>query len=208
MARWVTVFVVAAVALGANAAWAQETSGAGRWEITGFPGGGLLFTEGSRDTGEPDFGNYALGASLTYNLNRYWGIEGEVGGGIGIDQRLTFNDGRPSIPDASPPDMFAYNGSVLLYPLTNERRFAAYVTGGVGGLTILEKVGLGVDDNTTFLTGNAGAGVKAYFGRWSVRGDYRFLIVDAKNDAPAFFGRADTRYGHRIYGGLVFGFGW
>jgi len=159
MGRWLTALLVAAtVAFGAGTASAQETTGASRWEVTGFPGGGILFTEGSENTGEPDFSNYALGGSLTYNWNQFWGIEGEAGAGIGIDQRLSFNDGRPSVGDASPPNMFAYNANAL-------------------------------------------------FGRWGVRGDYRFIAIDSKTDAPAFFGRADTRYGHRVYGGLIFGFG-
>ena len=35
-----------------------------------------------------------------------------------------------------------------------------------------------------------------------LRGDYRFVAVRSKDDAPSFFGQ-DTRYGHRIYGGVV-----
>jgi len=33
-------------------------------------------------------------------------------------------------------------------------------------------------------------------------GDYRFLIVRSDDDAPLFFGR-ETRYGHRVTGGLL-----
>ncbi|MBI1875943.1 MAG: hypothetical protein HYS05_18930, partial [Acidobacteria bacterium] len=47
---------------------------------------------------------------------------------------------------------------------------------------------------------------KWYFGRWGIRGDYRFIAINSKDGAPAFFGR-DDRYGHRAYGGLIFGFG-
>ena len=56
----------------------------------------------------------------------------------------------------------------------------------------------------TFLTGNVGGDVKWYAsnGRWGLRGDYRFTAVRDKDDAPSFFGR-DTRYGHRVYGGLI-----
>ncbi|MBI4263464.1 MAG: outer membrane beta-barrel protein [Acidobacteria bacterium] len=207
MARWATALVVAAVAFGVSAASAQETTGAATWEITGFPGGGILFTEGSDNTGEPDFGNYALGGSLTYNINQYWGIEGEFGAGLGIDQRINFNDGRASIGDVSPPDMIAYNANALFYPFKNDRRFVPYVTGGAGGLTMFQEDEVGFDDDETFFTGNAGGGVKWYFGNWGVRGDYRFIAIKSKDDAPAFFANADTRYGHRVYGGLVFGFG-
>lgn len=97
MGRWLTALVVAMVAFGPSAASALERAeGAKRWEVTGFPGGGILFTEGSDDADEPDFGDYALGASLTYNWNRWnrhWGIEGEVGGGLGVDQRIGFRRG-------------------------------------------------------------------------------------------------------------------
>jgi hypothetical protein len=34
------------------------------------------------------------------------------------------------------------------------------------------------------------------------RGDYRFGITRSTDDAPEFFGR-DTRYSHRIYGGVI-----
>jgi hypothetical protein len=88
MGRRLTALVVATVALGASAASAQETTGASLWEITGFPGGGILFTEGSRDSNEVDFADYALGGSLTYNFNSYWASKGEFGGGLGIDQRI------------------------------------------------------------------------------------------------------------------------
>ena len=71
---------------------------------------------------------------------------------------------------------------------------------------MFEKNEVGFDDDETFFTSNAGAGVKWLFGRWAVRGDYRFVAINSNDDAPAFFGR-DNRYGHRVYGGLLFGFG-
>jgi hypothetical protein len=37
-------------------------------------------------------------------------------------------------------------------------------------------------------------------------GDYRLFAIDSEDDPPAFFGR-ENRYGHRVYGGLLFGFG-
>ena len=44
--------------------------------------------------------------------------------------------------------------------------------------------------------------VRKYAGRWGLRGDYRFIGVRSKNDAPAFFGQ-ETRYGHRVYGAVL-----
>jgi hypothetical protein len=59
-----------------------------------------------------------------------------------------------------------------------------------------------VTGTETFLTGNVGAGLKWYRGRWGLRGDYRFMAVQSKDDAPEFFGR-ETRYGHRFYGAVL-----
>ena len=198
MRRWVQAFTVFSAVLAAGAASAQErAAGAGRLEVSAFPGGGILFTEGSSD---PDFGNYALGASLTYHINRYWGVEGEVGGAFGVDQSLTFRTGKRSV---TPPNTLAYNGNVLVYPTGSDRRVIPYATGGAGGLTMFERRSVGVDDRTTFFSGNVGGGVKYYINdRWGLRGDYRFFAVKSKDDAPAFFGH-DTRYGHRLYGGII-----
>ena len=68
------------IAFTAAIASAQEGSvGAGRVEIGAFPGGGMFFMKSSNGN-EPAFGNYALGGSLTVNLNRWVGLEGEGGG--------------------------------------------------------------------------------------------------------------------------------
>jgi len=84
----------------------------------------------------------------------------------------------------------------------NRSSVVPYVTGGVGALTVFETADLGVNDAETFLTGNVGGGVKWYAGRWGLRGDYRFVGVQSKDDAPAFFGQ-ETRYGHRVYGAVI-----
>ena len=44
--------------------------------------------------------------------------------------------------------------------------------------------------------------MKWYAGRWGLRGDYRFIGVRSKDDAPEFFGR-ENRFGHRVYGALL-----
>src|SRR6266850_2201313 len=101
------------------------------------------------------------------------------------------------------PNSLGYTGNVVL-SLPTHSSFVPYVTGGVGGLTMFEKAGLGINSAETFLTGNAGGGVKWYApnGRWGLRGDYRFMATQSKDDAPAFFGQ-DTRYGHRVYGAVI-----
>jgi hypothetical protein len=79
-----------------------------------------------------------------------------------------------------------------------------YGTGGIGGLTMFERPEVGVHSDETFLATNVGGGAKWYSGnnRWGLRGDYRFAITRSKDDAPEFFGR-DTRYIHRVYGGVI-----
>jgi hypothetical protein len=183
---------------GAPAANAQEiTPGAGRLEISIIPAGGVFFTENT-DPQEPGFGNYDLGAAVGVNFNRHLGVEGEVSGALGITQSLQFGS---ATADHRTPHLLNYSGN-LVVSLPTRSGIVPYVTGGAGGLSVFEQASLGIADATTFFTGNVGAGVKWYSGRWGLRGDYRFIGVQSKDDAPEFFGR-DTRYGHRVYGAVL-----
>jgi hypothetical protein len=183
---------------GVDRASAQESApGPGTVEVTVIPGGATFFT--NKGNG-PSFGNYNLGGALAYNINRVVGIEGEVSSSIGISQNLT--DGGFSGKQKT-PNTVSYTGNLVLSAPTHSS-VVPYATGGVGGLTMLQKASLGISSTETFLTGNVGGGVKWYApnGRWGLRGDYRFIAVRSKDDASSFFGQ-DTRYGHRIYGAVV-----
>lgn len=194
--RLIAVLIIFGFASGL--AQAQEaTSGPPRLEVSIFPGGGTFFSEGS-DTGASDFGNYSLGGALTFNFSRYVGVEAEVSGILGITQDLT-RGGLTS--NLKSPDMVNYTGNVV-FSLPNTSSVVPYVTAGVGGLTLLDKASLDINDPETFLTENVGGGVKWYAGRWGLRADYRFIAVNSKDDAPAFWGN-DVRYGHRVYGGII-----
>jgi hypothetical protein len=199
MMRWIAVLaVVVAGIVGSNRAYAQEVaSGAGRVEVSIIPAGGVFFTERT-ETNEPSFGNYDLGGAVAVNFNRFVGVEGEVSGALGITQDLQLG-GLTS--NTRTPNILNYSGNVVV-SAANRSSVVPYVTGGVGGFSLFEKAGLGIDGTETFLTGNVGAGVKWYAGRWGLRGDYRFIGVQSKDDAPSFFGR-DTRYGHRVYGAVL-----
>jgi opacity protein-like surface antigen len=202
MRRWIAVVLAAVAFVGTGQAHAQDLApGPGTAEVTIIPGGGIFFTEGE-DTQGPSFGNYDLGGSMTYNLNRYIGIEGEVSGALGISQDLQFG-GLTS--DVKTPNLLNYSGNVVV-SFPTQSSVVPYVTGGVGGLSLFEKPSLGINDTETFLTGNVGGGVKWYSGRWGLRGDYRFVTVRSKDDAPDFFGQ-ETRYGHRVYGGVILNVG-
>jgi len=200
MTRWmaslfvaITVFVV-----GAGSASAQEANaGPGRLEVSIIPAGGVFFTERT-ETSEPSFGNYDLGGAVAVNFNRYVGVEGEVSGALGISQDFQFGG---LTANQRTPNILNYSGNVVV-SAANRSSVVPYVTGGIGGLSLFEKAALGINNTETFLTGNVGAGVKWYAGRWGLRGDYRFIGVQSKDDAPSFFGR-DTRYGHRVYGAVI-----
>ncbi len=166
-------------------------------EVTLIPAGGTFFT--AKGAG-PEFGNYSYGGAVTYNINRFVGVEGEVGGTAGISQSLTV--GSLGLT-ARTPNTLTYNGNVVVSAPTRHS-VVPFITGGVGGLTMYQRAELAVNSTTTFLTGNVGGGIKWYAPsrRWGLRADYRFLAVRANDQAPAFFGQ-ETRYGHRVYGGVV-----
>ena len=209
MRRSIPVFFLLAFVFGASFALAQERAvGAGRFEVGAFPGGGVLFTKPADKT-EPNFSDYALGVTGAYNITRLVGFEGEIGAGVGITQKMDFSAG--TFENHKSPHMLAYNGSVVVHPMGKDRTWVPYVTGGVGGLTVMKRddlLDLGLARTETFFTGNAGGGLKWFAKRyWGVRGDYRFFAVNNKTTATSFFGLNDVRHGHRAYGGLVFTFG-
>ena len=72
------VIFVLLVVLSASVAYAQEGAGAGRIEVSAFPGGGVFFGTSANEA-EADFGNYTVGAAFTWNFNRWVGIEGDEG---------------------------------------------------------------------------------------------------------------------------------
>jgi hypothetical protein len=181
---------------GTGTAFAQDAApGPGVAEIALIPAGTTFFTEGKTTDG-PSFGNYDLGAAVAGNFNRFIGVEGEVSGQIGVSQQL-----GNLLPDTRTPSLLNFSGNVVVNA-ANGSSVVPYVTGGMGGLTMFEKPSLGVDRTETYLTGNVGGGVKWYAGRWGLRGDYRFIAVQSKDDAPAFFGQ-EARYGHRVYGAVL-----
>jgi hypothetical protein len=191
--------LLAATMFGIGSAYAQEVgAGAGRIEIGAFPGGAIVFMQ-SADGNEPSFGNYALGASLAVNVNRWVGFEGDGGGTIGI--RQAFDVGAKAFSDQRTPGMWSYNGNVVVHPRGSNRSVVPYGTAGIGGLTMCPCGGvddLGITKYETYLTGNVGGGLKWFSTRrFGVRGDYRLFMVKNKDTAPLFFGN-QNRYGHRV----------
>ena len=202
MTRWIAVLLAVVGLVGTGEAYAQEAApGPGVVQVTIIPGGATFFTEG-KDAKGPSFGNYDLGAGVAVNFNRFVGIEGEVSGALGIAQDLQFGGLTSNLKT---PNLLNYSGNVVVYA-PNRSSVVPYVTGGVGGLSAFERAEVGINSTETFLTGNVGGGVNWYAGRWGLRGDYRFVAIRSKDDAPAFFGQ-ETRYGHRVYGGVLLNVG-
>jgi len=165
-------------------------------EVTYMPAGaGYIASKGNA----PSFGNYGFGTAAAFRVNRVIGIEGELAAMIATTSDLQFGD----LPDnIKAPNALGYTANVIVSPWGGHA-FSPYAAGGVGGLTMFARPALMLDDET-FLVGNVGGGVKWYSGnnRWGLRGDYRFVANRSKDDAPVFFGQ-DTRYIHRVYGGVI-----
>src|SRR5262245_3820537 len=84
MTRSIALLVAGLAIVGADRASAQSVAPApGTLDVTLIPAGGTFFT--STDTA-PSFGNYTLGAGVTYNITRLVGVEGEVDGTLGRSQ--------------------------------------------------------------------------------------------------------------------------
>lgn len=205
--RRALIALVAAVPFVFGTALAQERPDAARFEIGAFPVGGVFFSE-SPSAVEPAFGNFALGATLTYNVNRWIAFEGEVGNAIGIRQGLTWED--RTVTDTLSPCLYAYSGGLIIHPFTGNHAVVPYAAVGAGGMTLLDTedvASLNLGGNSTYFVVNTGGGLKWYaHSRWGLRGDYRLMVVDDKAEGPAFFADGRARFGHRVYGGLLFFF--
>jgi hypothetical protein len=202
MKGWIAVLVAVVGLAGATNTFAQEArSGMGTVVVTIIPAGGTFFTEG-KDTKGPSFGNYGLAGAVGVSINRFLAVEGEVNGAPGVTQDLKFPNGTQNLKS---PNLVNYSGNIVVLA-PNHSSIVPYATGGIGGLTLFDKPSLGISDTQTFLTGNVGGGVAWINGRWGLRADYRFIAVRSKDDAPSFFGQ-ETRYGHRVYGGVLINVG-
>ena len=136
MSRWIAGFIVVASMGFAVNAYAQETAGPGKLEITISPVGATFFTK--EGPNEPDFTNYDVSGALAYNFTQVIGVEGEVGGSLGLTQDLTQFG---STINEKTPNMLSYSGNVV-FNMTR-RAFVPYATVGVGGLSMYHRDTLG-----------------------------------------------------------------
>jgi len=185
--------------------------GAGKVEVGGFPIGGT-FLVGGDDDKEVDFNVYSAGANLTYYLSERFAVEGELGISFGLAQDVLFR--KQEVLHVQLPNVWSYFGNVVFFPSgTRGHRAIYYVTAGAGAVSLQSRQPtkpFGYDVDTvgfvTFLAENIGGGVKLFLADapdWGVRVDYRYLIVDANDSAPAFFAQAKSRAGHRFAFGIL-----
>src|SRR6266542_2294954 len=136
--KWIAIPIAAVLLVGAGRAHAQEpTPGPGVVEVTIVPGGVGFVTS---KNGAPSFGNYGFGFATTYNINRVVGVEGEIAALISTVSDLQFGDLNSH---TKAPNFLNYNVNAIV----TAARFgpsAVYAAGGVGGLTMFERAGLGV----------------------------------------------------------------
>src|SRR5262245_11555054 len=152
MTRWIAVLVALVGLAGTSQAYAQEaTAGPGTLEVSIIPGGGVFFTENT-DANEPSFGNYDLGGAVAFNFNRYVGVEGEIGGALGVSQDLQFG-GFGS--DRKTPNILNYSGNLVI-SAANRSAVVPYVTGGIGGRRPVEEGDLGDHGTQTILADDGG----------------------------------------------------
>jgi hypothetical protein len=199
---------------GATLASAQEaTIGAGKVEVGGFPGGGTFFVGGD-DNKEVNFNVYTAGGGVTYYLNDKAAVEGEITGSVGWAQDVVFNNS--TLVHNQMPTVWSYTGNVVFFPGgTTGKRAPFYITGGIGALSLASRVPtkvLGYDPDVigmqTFITENIGGGIKIFRAadapNWGFRVDYRYLFVNSKDSAPAFFAKSKSRGAHRVYVGMLY----
>jgi hypothetical protein len=90
MSRRVAALVLAGITFVAGHAYAQDSNeGSGLVEVTYMPAGAAFFTSKG---GSPSFGNYGFGTAAAFKINRFIGVEGELGAMIATTSGLQFGD--------------------------------------------------------------------------------------------------------------------
>jgi hypothetical protein len=180
---------------------AQDVVGAGKTDLSLVAGGWTVFSE--PDVGsEPSFGEYVIGANVSFAPLSWLGVEAELLAGLGRSQELKFGSSRTLNLKSPPVFMDAVN---LVVPILGDQRsIVPFVTAGIGETTVNRTRDVGQADTETFFTGNIGGGVKVYSARrWGFRVDYRYFMIRSEAQAPGnFFGR-EERTAQRVTGSLI-----
>src|SRR6185295_13674578 len=140
MSGRIAALVLVGTLLGGGIAAAQDSGagvGPGVVEVTYMPAGAAFFPAKGNS---PSFGNYGFGTAVTFNVNRFVGVEAELGSMIATTSDLQFGDLDTNIKS---PNMLSYTGNVVVSPWTGHA-VVPYGTAGIGGLTMFERPQLGV----------------------------------------------------------------
>jgi hypothetical protein len=204
------VALALAVLLAPGGAAAQEVPGAERIEIgTALFGGGMLFMPSSSRS-EPSSGSYVLSGALTTNLNRWVGLEGDIGLAMGRGQAHDRYGVLPANSNDQLPNVLLYSGHVIYNPWTSERHVVPYVSVGAGAMTAFARAAssdFGLGGDRTYPTISVGGGVRWFpIRHWGVRGDYRFMGIRRGDSPSPSPGSRVVRSAHRVYGALVLTF--
>lgn len=195
-----------------SSAAAQASVGPGNVEIGIFPIGGTFFVGGDGNK-EVDFNTYTFGGNLAYYLTERAALEGELAIGLGWGQDVMFN--RAQVFHVQMPNVWSYGANLVFFPGgTAATSMPFYITAGIGAVSLQSRLPtkqFGYDVDTvgfqTFIAKNIGGGVKVLrkaVPDWGFRADYRYLIVNGDDSAPAFFAKAKSRGGHRLYFGVLY----
>jgi len=205
------ILTVGLLLAGSALASAQETAqpGAGKFEVGGFPGGGLWLTGGD-DRTEVDFNTYDFGGYASWYLHPMFAVEGEADFGLGLSQNVNYQN--KIVYRVQMPHTFGMSGDVLFFPAGSARRVAGYVAGGVGTLTLFSRTAasrlFGLVEDENFFATNVGGGIKIFrrnnHVNWGFRIDYRMLMINENSDAVPLFAQSKGRIGHRFYIGLLY----
>jgi hypothetical protein len=207
MTRTWLIGMIVAVVLAPVVAAAQDGRGAERIEIDGaiFGAGGLIIK--SAALSESRSRSYVVSGAVTANVNRWFGVEGDVAWVAGHREAHSLYGVVPPGPRA--PNMAMYSGNLVYNPFASNRPLVPYLTVGAGGLTTFEVPAgstFGLAGDTTYLTASGGGGLRWFPVRhWGVRGDYRMLHIRNGGRATAPGSRV-VRSAHRVYGALVLTF--
>ena len=201
--------VVLVLLAGCAVASAQDV-GAGKFELSGWPVGGL-YLKGGDDNTEVNFNDYSYGGGATFYLNPTVGVEVEASYGLGLAQGVVYKN--KDVHHVEVPNTLQTSGNIVLFlgGATKNKQFVPYVTGGAGVMTLISRgstAQFGINSAEYHTAENVGAGAKVFRGgeahNWGVRGDWRFIFVNSKSSAVPFFAQSKQRWGYRMYIGLLY----
>ena len=200
--------VVLVLLAGCAMASAQEGPGAGKLEVGGWPGGGVILIGGDDNT-EVNFNIYGYGGGASFYVNPKLAVEVEASYGLGLAQGVNYHN--KEVFHVQVPNTLGTSGNIVIFPGGSAKRVAGYVTGGAGMLTLISRNStkqFGITEAESFFSANVGGGMKIFRGgdarNWGYRIDYRLVIVNSKSDAVPFFAHSKQRIGHRVYVGMLY----